>query len=116
VAIPADDVPQRQKMRKALEDNLETSKARLANFRKAKENYELVNLEVERLENKISSLSELAVNRHEPQFISGQIDQVATSVVQTERTITELEFLTGLSASDAEVPGILRRKAVQAGQ
>src|SRR5262245_8171697 len=115
-ALPPGDAPQRQQMRKALEDNLETSRARLANFLKAKENYELVNLEVERLDNKSRSLSELAVNRHEPQFISGQIDQVATSVVQTERTIADLQFVTGLTASDQEVPEILRRRALQAGQ
>src|SRR5262245_56263818 len=113
-ALKASDEPQRGQMRKTLEDNLETSRGRLANFFKARENYEMVNLEVDRLENKIRSLSELAVNRHEPQFISGQIDQVATSMVQTERTITDLQFLTGLSPSDAEVPEILRPKAAQA--
>jgi len=104
--------PQRQKVRKALEDNLETSRARLANFQKARDNYELVKLEIDRLENKIRSLSELAVNRQEPDFISGQVDQVAESMVETERTMGELQFVTGLQTTDEAVPEMLRRQAV----
>ena len=103
----ADD-PQQQKIRKALEDNLETSQARLANYQKARDNSELVELEIDRLENKIHSLSELAVNRQEPDFISGQVDQVAASMVQTERTMNELQFATGLGPLEEEVPELVR--------
>ena len=109
---PAD--PRQQKLRKVVEDNLQTSQARLANYKKAEENCELMGLEIERLENTIHSLSELAVNRQEPEFISGQIDQVATSMVQTERTMGELQFATGLKSLDEEVPPILRDAAVVA--
>ena len=112
--LPADEGdPQRQKVRKALEDNLETSRARLANYEKARDNCELVKLEIERLENKIRSLSELAVNRHEPDFIAGQVDQVVSGMVQTERTMNELQFVTGLQAADEAVPELLRRETVQ---
>jgi hypothetical protein len=104
--------PQLQKVRKALEDNLETSRARLANFQKARDNYELVKLEIDRLENKIRSLSELAVNRQEPDFISGQVDQVAGSMVETERTMSELQFVTGLQTGDEAVPEMLRRQTL----
>jgi hypothetical protein len=99
----------RQKLRHVLTDNLETSQMRLANFHKARENYELVQLEIDRLENKIHSLSELAVNRHEPDFISVQVDQVVAGMVQTERTIGELRFLTGLETPEEVVPELLRR-------
>lgn len=95
---------------KVVEDNLQTSRSRLENYQKARENHELMGLELDRLENTIRSLSELAVNRHEPNFISGQIDQVAASMVQTERTMGELQFVTGLNAEDEEVPSILRDK------
>ena len=40
---------------------------------------ELVRLEIDRLENKIISLSELAVNRQEPGYVTSQVDQVAAS-------------------------------------
>jgi chemotaxis protein histidine kinase CheA len=103
------DAPQKQKLRKSLEDNLETCRARLANFQKARDNSELVQVEIERLENKIRSLSELAINREEPDFISGQVDQVVGSMVQTERTMNELRFATGLEVIDEQIPAILRR-------
>lgn len=102
---------QRERMQKAIEDNLETSRARLANFQKAHDNFELVQLEIDRLENKIRALSEMAVNRHEPEFISGQVDQVAASMVQTERTMSELRFLTGLETGEEEIPQLIRREA-----
>ena len=111
---PANDELQGQRVRKALQDNLETSRTRLANLTKARDNHELVKLEIERLENKIRSLSEMAVNRQEPEFISGQVDQVASSMLETERTMNELQFATGLESMDEDTPELLRSKATQA--
>jgi hypothetical protein len=111
---PGADDPQRQKMRKLLEDNLQTSRDRLANYQKARDNLELVKLEIERLENKIRSLSELAVNRQEPDFIAGQVDEVVSGVVQTERTMSDLRAITGLETADEAVPPLLRRETVTA--
>ena len=102
------DEIQRQRFTKAIEDNLQTCRDRLSNYQKAKANYELIQLEIDRLENKIRSLSELAVNRQEPDFISGQVDQVATSMMQTERTMNDLQFATGLAAVDQGAPELLR--------
>jgi chemotaxis protein histidine kinase CheA len=104
------DDAQKQKIRKALEDNLETSRARLANLQKARDNSELVRLELDRLENKINSLSEMAVNRQEPDFIVRQVDQVASSMEQTERTMTDLQFATGMAVEEA-VPQLVQREA-----
>jgi hypothetical protein len=109
-SIPAGDERQ-QRVRKVIEDNLQTSRSRLENYRKAQENHELMGLEIDRLENTIHSLSELAVNRQEPNFISGQIDQVAASMVQTEKTMGELQFVTGLHHDDEDVPSLLRSSA-----
>jgi len=105
--------PRRQKARKALEDNLVTSKARLENLQKARENHELVQLEIERLENKIRSLSELAVNRQEPEFISDQVDSVAASLIETEQTMQELEFATGFGDLDDRVPELTNRQTIK---
>jgi hypothetical protein len=107
------DDSQKQKVRKALEDSLETSRGRLANLQKARDNCELVRLEIDRLENKICSLSEMAVNRQEPDFIVRQVDQVASSMIQTERTMNDLQFATGLTA-DEEVPRLIERQVVPA--
>ncbi|HUG89775.1 MAG TPA: hypothetical protein VML55_03015 [Planctomycetaceae bacterium] len=103
--------PLRERVIDTLRDNLETSRQRLANLQKARENHELVQLEIGRLEAKIRSLSELAVNRHEPEFISGQVGQVAESMVETERTINELQFVTGLDGT-SDVPELVPRETV----
>ena len=109
--------PAQQRLHKVVEENLQTSRLRLANYQKARDNNELMSLEIDRLENTIHSLSELAVNRQEPDFISGQIDQVANSMVQTERTMGELAFVTGLNvAEEKEVPPMLQAAAVRASE
>lgn len=114
-ALPADsEDPQRQRIRRSLEDNLETSRTRLANFQKARDQMELVKLEIDRLENKIRSLSELAVNRQEPDYIAGQVDQVVSGMVQTERTMSDLQFITGLDAVDESVPRLVQRQTTRA--
>ncbi len=99
---------QQQRIRKTLEDNLATSRERLANFKKAMDNLQLVELQLDQLENRIHSLSEMAVNRQEPDFISSQVDLVATSMIQTEQTMNELRFATGLDAATADTPPLLR--------
>jgi predicted nucleic acid-binding Zn-ribbon protein len=104
---PAGANGQDQRVRKALEDNLQTSRDRLANLQRARDNHDLVKLEIDRLENKIRSLSELAVNRLEPDYISGQVDQVASSMLETEKTMNELRFVTGLDSVE-EAPSLLQ--------
>ncbi len=104
---PGDTSPQRQRMRKTLEDSLKTSRDRLENLHKARDNFQLIALEIERLENKIRSLSEMAINRQEPEFITSEVDQVASSMIETERTMNELRFATGLETPADETPALL---------
>jgi hypothetical protein len=109
--LPAGDKDSRHdRILAALQDNLDTSRARLANLAKARDNYQLIKLEIDRLENKIRSLSEMAVNRQEPEFISSEVDHVASSMVDTERTMNELQFATGLGTADNEPPELLRSR------
>ena len=95
---------------------MQTSRARLANLDKARENYQLVDVEIDRLENKIRSLSEMAVNRQEPEFISSEVDHVASSMIDTEKTMNELQFATGLNPIDNEPPELLRAKTPSVSQ
>ena len=97
------------KLKRTLDDNLQTCRQRLDNYEKARANHEFVELELDRLENKIKSLAELAVNRREHDFISTQVDQVADSMIDTEKTITELDFATGLNEAEGQVPELLRQ-------
>jgi hypothetical protein len=113
--LPADDKdPRRERVRIALQDNLDTSRSRLANLNKAQENCQFIGLEIDRLENKIRSLSEMAINRQEPEFISSEVDHVASSMVDTEKTMNELRFATGLNTVDNEPPALLRVQATTA--
>lgn len=105
---------QRHRILIALRDNLETCEGRLNNYQKAAQNHELVQLEIQRLENKIQSLSELAINRKEPDMVSDQVDAVAQDMLGTERTLNELEFLTGIHTDhDEPIPELVRRRTVQ---
>lgn len=111
--VAADDQsPHAQKLRRTLEDNLQTCQDRLANYQKAQANHELVQLELDRLENKIKSLAELSVNRQEPDFISAQVDQVAGSMLETEKTMNELQFVTGLAPQEEAVPDLMQNPQV----
>lgn len=98
----------RLKIRRALEDNLATCRDRRANVQRATENLQLVRLELNRLENKIRSISEMAINRQEPHFISDQVDEVAASLLDTEKTMNDLQFATGLDALDDAIPSLVR--------
>ncbi|WP_165226214.1 hypothetical protein [Aquisphaera insulae] len=99
----------RQNILKTLQDNLETCRARLQNLEKAKENYDLVDAEIGRLENKIQSITEMAINRKDSSFVTGQVDQVAASLVQTEQAMNDLQFATGLDPLDDMAPAIVPR-------
>ncbi len=96
-----------QKIRRTLEDNLATSQNRVRNYDQARANHEFVELEIDRLENKIKSLAEIAVNRQEPDYVSSQVDQVATSMLETEKTMNDLQVFTGLGRLDDQVPMML---------
>jgi hypothetical protein len=109
---PEDQSPHAQKVRRTLEDSLKTSQDRLANYQKAQANHELVQLELDRLENKIKSLAELSVNRQEPDFISAQVDEVAGSMLETEKTMNELQFVTGLAPPDEQAPDLIQNSPV----
>ncbi len=100
------------KIRRTLLDNQSTLQERLENYKRASGNYQFVTLELERVENKIKSLAEISVNRQDPEFVSGQIDAVAESMKDTERTMSDLNFVTGLGEVDAEVPELMNEEEI----
>ena len=112
----SDNSPHAQKLRRTLQDNLQTCEERLANFDKAQANFEFVGHELDRLENKITSLAELGVNRQEPDYISSQVDSVASSLLDTEKTMNELNFATGLGPLNDETPDLLQQPFVRVTQ
>jgi chemotaxis protein histidine kinase CheA len=96
------------KMRRSLEDTLATAVARRDNLKRAQQNSEFVELELERIAAKLTAVSEMAINRQDPAQITHEVDDVARSVESTEQAIGELQMLTGLTTEDTEAPPILR--------
>lgn len=96
-----------QRMIRSLRDSLATRELQLENYRRAQKNAEFVAVELDRLEGKIQTLSEVAVNRQDPDFISREVDSVAASMQHTEEAMEELHLVDGLLDNLAEPPSIL---------
>ncbi len=96
-----------ERMLRSLRDSLATSELRLDNYDKARANAEFVTLELDRLESKIQTLSEMAVNRQDPDFISREVDSVTASITHTEEAMNELQLITGLMQDIDQPPVIL---------
>ena len=91
---------------RSLHDSLATAQLRMENIVKAKGNAEFVGAELDRLENKIQAVTEMAVSHSDPDEMSSRIDAIAEGISQTEQTIRDLQNITGMTAAD-EAPSIL---------
>jgi len=92
---------------RSLRDSLATAELRKDNLAKAHGNAEFVAAELDRLENKIQAVTEMAVNHADPDEMSSRIDAIADGIAQTEETIRELQSLTGMAAHQDDTPAIL---------
>ena len=101
--------PQRDRILTTLQDGLQTVQERMKNFEQARDSYELVKAEQQRLESRIRGLAEMGISRGDPATLSDQVDTVAGSIAQTEKTLEDLQFVTGFSAVDEAIPEILPR-------
>jgi hypothetical protein len=99
-----------QKIRRTLLDNQATLMERKENYAQAKSNFLFIDLELDRVENKIKSISEMSVNRRDPEYISGQIDAVANSMKDTERTMNDLQFISGIGELEDDAPELFEGK------
>jgi len=95
------------KRRESLMDLLKTSQKRLENYRISTDNYDFIGLELERLYSKITSLAEMGINQQDPNLITNEISVVSSSIEKAERTMDELDFITGFSFQDEEPPDLL---------
>jgi hypothetical protein len=91
---------------RSLHDSMATAQLRRENFTKAQGNAEFVAAELDRLENKIQAVTEMAVSHSDPDEMSSRIDAIAEGISQTEQTIRELQNITGMTSQD-EAPSIL---------
>lgn len=94
------------KIVRSLDDSIATAELRKDNIEKSKHNMEFVQAELDRLENKIQAVTEMAVGHSDPDEMSSRIDAISDGISQTEATIRELQQITGVGSADA-TPSIL---------
>jgi len=107
------DASKPSRILQSLQGNLETCRARLSNLEKARENYDLLQAEVDNLETKIQSITEMAVNRSDAEAITGGVEQITQGLLRTEQTINDLGFVSGTPDFDLKVPDILSREVAR---
>lgn len=98
---------QDERAKQAIDENLKICQERLKNYQKARNNLDIVRLEIDRLENKISSLGEIAISTQQESDVSGHVDQLASSILQTEQTMNDMN-ITELQSTE-EPPNLLER-------
>jgi len=91
---------------RSIDDSISTAELRKENIEKAKQNAEFVAAELDRLENKIHAVTEMAVGHTSPDEMSSRIDAISEGISQTEETIRELQSITGVADAD-HTPSIL---------
>jgi hypothetical protein len=91
---------------RSLDDSIATAELRKENIAKSRNNAEFAATELDRLENKIAAVTEMAVGHSTPDEMSSRIDAISEGISQTEQTIRELQQITGVSDVDA-TPSIL---------
>ncbi len=91
----------------SLKDSVALSNLRLDNYRKADKNAQFVMVELDRIESKIQTLTEMMVNRQDPDLLTSQVDQAAQSMTDTESAIKELQAITGMADQLTDPPPIL---------
>src|SRR5262245_29896963 len=105
-AVVAEADREGDRILRSLQDSLAIAQLRMDNITKAKSNAEFVAAELDRLENKIQAVTEMAVSHSDPDEMSSRIDAIAEGISQTEQTIRELQTITGMTAAD-DTPSIL---------
>jgi hypothetical protein len=94
---------------RSLEDRLTTAKARAENFERTRKDLLFVTAELDRIEDKIKALSEMAVNQSEPNALSAQIDATAESMQATEARLSQFQL--GAAMPDlGTAPAILQAR------
>ncbi len=91
----------------SLTDSVALANLRLDNYKKADKNAQFVMVELDRIESKIQTLTEMMVNRQDPDLLASQVDQAAKSMTDTETAIKELQTITGMADQLTEPPPIL---------
>ena len=95
-----------ERLARSHQERLTTTQARLDYYDRTARDAEFLRVELDRVEEKILALSEMAVNQHDPNVLSAEIDAAASSMQATETSLTTLN-LSAAATSAGAAPSIL---------
>ena len=101
----AEEKARGEKLISSLKDKLETLGQRLENYDRAAENREFLAIEIDRIEQKVNAIGEMALNSRDAADISAQVNGIAEGVSATEEAMRSLEVAPVLQRE--EVPRLL---------
>jgi hypothetical protein len=96
-----------ERIAKSFEERLATANARAEHFERSRKDLQFVTAELDRIEDKIQALSEMAVNQSDPNALSAQIDATAESMQATESRLSEFQLGTPAMPDLGTAPPIL---------
>lgn len=89
------------RLARSFQDKLEILRQRLDNYDKAVENRELIGAEIDRIEQKVCAISELAVRSSDATDLAAQVDGIAAGVSATEEAISSLDVAPAFKSDKA---------------
>ncbi|HAH07694.1 MAG TPA: hypothetical protein DCM05_14420 [Elusimicrobia bacterium] len=87
--------PLAPKLREVKQKNLEILSQRVARLAKLQDEMAVVRTQIDTLENAIRFINDQSISLSDPQQITDQIDRVASEVVETEKSIQDVESFLG---------------------
>ena len=108
-ALPGDAVKSAE-LRTVLDDDLRTTRERLANIDEAQRKLGVIIAEVDRLESKIAALAEGAVTKRDVGDLAKRVDEVAEGMRRTDETMRQIQLPPELDELE-DPPPLLREEA-----
>lgn len=80
-----------EKFLKSFDDKLQTLRQRLANYDRAAENREFLAVELDRIEQKVNAISEMAISSRDAADFTSQVDGISEGIAATEEAMRTLD-------------------------
>jgi hypothetical protein len=94
-------------VKRSLESNLEILRKRIQHHQNARENLQVVDAELERIENQVDLIREEVAVSRDPTALSARIDSVASSIGEANQFLKANELLLGDLGPDSDLPPAL---------
>jgi len=96
-----------EELLRSLQDKLDTVNQRLANLDRSHESRDLIAAELDRIEQKITAISEMSVSTRGAADVSAQVDSIAAGVSATQQALRDFDVIPSLG--DESAPPLLQK-------